>query len=97
MNSNDPKQRVADGWRRYRRLLRIMLLVTALALAVGFAWLYATDTPMHWQFLLAVGFAIAGSLMLAAALMGLVFLSDAIGADDDAASPPEPEDRPRRR
>lgn len=89
METSDRKQRIADGWRQYRRLMRIMLSVTALALGAGFVWLYATGTPMHWQFLLAVGFAIAGSLMLSAALMGLVFLSNAIGADDDAASPPD--------
>lgn len=72
--------------------MRIMLAVTAVALAAGFAWLHATDTPLHWQFLLAVAFAIAGSLMLSAALMGLVFLSSAIGADEDAANPPDPSD-----
>lgn len=93
MNITPQDQRIANGWRQYRRLLKIMLLVTAIALAGAFAWLAATGTPMRWPFLLAVGIAIAGSLMLSAALMGLVFLSSAIGTDDDAATPPD-ESRP---
>lgn len=83
------QQRIQDGWRQYRRLLKIMGIITAAALVAAFAWLYATGTPMRWQFLLAVSLAIAGSLMLSAALMGLVFLSSAIGADDDATTPPD--------
>jgi hypothetical protein len=48
--------------------------------------LWATDTPMPLPLVLAVTGAIAGTLMLSAALMGLAFFSAASGADEEAAS-----------
>lgn len=76
--------RKAEAWRRYRRLLKIMAGITALMLLLGFIWLWATDTPLHGPFIGAVIVAVAGSLMLSAALMGLVFFSSMSGADDEA-------------
>jgi hypothetical protein len=76
----------ALAWQRYRRLLRTMAWISAAAIALALLWLKATDTPMPLPFVLAVVAAIAGSLMLAAALMGLVFFSAASGADEEAAS-----------
>jgi peptidoglycan/LPS O-acetylase OafA/YrhL len=89
MSATSDPARSAEAWRRYRRLLKIMLGVTAAAIAAAFAFLHATGSPMPWPFLLAVAIAIAGSLMLAAALMGLVFLSSTIGADENAHTPPD--------
>jgi hypothetical protein len=76
----------AEAWARYRRLLRAMLLVVAVVLVLAFAWLAATGTPMPAHFVIAVSLGVAASLMLTAALMGLLFLSSSTGADDDAAA-----------
>ena len=84
--------KLAEAWQRYRRLMKIMLGITALALVAGFAWLWLTDTPMRWPFMPAVALAVAGSLMLSAALMGLVFFSSLSGADDELSGPEN--DRP---
>lgn len=81
---------MAAAWAQYRRLLRIMGLVTAVAVVAGLGWLYATDTPMPFHFVAAITLAIVGSLMLSAALMGLVFFSNASGADDDVGQTDDP-------
>jgi hypothetical protein len=65
--------------------MKLMGAVTLLVLAGAFTWLYQTGTPLPLHFVLAVSVAVIGSLMLAAALMGLVFFSAASGADDAPA------------
>lgn len=76
----------AEAWARYRRLLRAMLVAVALVLALAFAWLAATGTPMSVHFVIAVSLGVGASLMLSAALMGLLFLSSSTGADEDASA-----------
>jgi hypothetical protein len=74
----------AEAWARYRRLMRAMLAAVLVVLVLAFAWLAATGTPMSVHFVIAVSLGVAASLMLTAALMGLLFLSNSTGADDDA-------------
>lgn len=74
--------RMAEARRRYARLMKLMFGASLVTLLLAFAWLYATDTPMPLPFLGAIAVAVIGSLMLAAALMGLVFFSAASGADE---------------
>ncbi len=74
--------RMADARKRFFLLMKIMLAVTSLVLVLAFTWLHQTGTPLPIQFIFAISFAVIGSLMLAAALMGLVFFSHASGADD---------------
>jgi small-conductance mechanosensitive channel len=59
-----------------------MLAATGLVLVAAFGWLAATGTPMDGHFVAAVAIAVAASLMLSAALMGLMFLSSRLGVDD---------------
>jgi type III secretory pathway component EscU len=74
--------RLAEARHRFGRLMKLMFGVSLIVLVGAFAWLHATDTPMPLPFLGAIAVAVIGSLMLAAALMGLVFFSAASGADD---------------
>jgi type III secretory pathway component EscU len=74
--------RMIEARRRFARLMKLMFAASLVTLLVAFAWLYATDTPMPLPFLGAIAVAVIGSLMLAAALMGLVFFSAASGADE---------------
>jgi type III secretory pathway component EscU len=73
---------MAEARRRFARLMKLMFGASLVTLLIAFAWLYATDTPMPLPFLGAIAVAVVGPLMLAAALMGLVFFSAASGADD---------------
>ncbi len=68
--------------------MKVMLAATLVVLAVAFTWLYQTGTPLPLHFVLAVCVAVIGSLMLAAALMGLIFFSAASGADENQNDPP---------
>lgn len=75
---------IASAKRRYKRLMLAMLGITFALIAISMGWLYATGTPMPLHFILAVSLGIFFSLMLGAALMGLVFFSNASGADEEA-------------
>ena len=75
------------AWRRYRRLMVWMTLASALSVAVGLGALVLVWGPMP---LLGSAFAAGGiffSVLLAAALMGLVFLSSGSGHDDRIEDP----------
>jgi hypothetical protein len=80
------------AWSRYWRLMRWMfgfsLLVTALALTVF--WWVEGFVSIHF-FIATAGGTIA-SVMLMAALMGLVFLSSGTGHDESIDDPFEDED-----
>lgn len=71
------------AWARFRRILVWMNLV-ALAFAGGtVALLWYDIEPFPWIFA-GLSFAgVYGTIMLAAALMGLMFLSDGTGHDDE--------------
>jgi len=74
----------ADSWRRFR----VLLLWSGLAgLAAGVGanlWLIYNGTTMRLHLALALGGGIFLSLLLAGALMGLLFLSSRIGHDEEA-------------
>jgi hypothetical protein len=71
-----------EARRRFGRLMKLMFGASLLTTLGAFAWFRASGTPMPLPFLGAIAVAVIGSLMLAAALMGLVFFSAASGADD---------------
>ncbi len=85
-----PTDRVADARRRYLRLMKLMAAASLLVTLLALAWFHASGTPMPLPFLGAIAVAVIGSMMLAAALMGLVFFSAASGADEAAERGPDP-------
>lgn len=81
----DDQEYAAFAWARYRRIMKWMALAAALAGVAGVGILWATTDTLHW--LVALG-AFAGvflTVLMAAALMGLVFLSSGTGHDENAA------------
>lgn len=82
-----PRLTMAEAKRRFILLMKIMLGASGTVLVAAFSWLYATGTPMPPAFIGAIVVAVVGSLMLAAALMGLIFFSAASGADSDSHRP----------
>lgn len=87
----DPGRRPAGNhWRLFRRL---MLLMTVLALGtVALAvWKMRVDgVPFHLHFIIAMGGGIFIALLLAGALMGLAFVSNRSGHDDEVAEQSDP-------
>ncbi len=80
------------AWKRYKRLMWWMVLASAGAAAIGLGALYLAVGAMP---LLGTLFAAGGiffSVLLAAALMGLVFLSSGSGHDDKIDDPTRPEE-----
>ncbi len=70
------------AWSRYWRLIRWMFAFTLLVTAAALAAFWWKNGMVSIHFFIATGAAIIVSLMLTAALMGLVFLSSGSGHDE---------------
>lgn len=81
---SDPT-RAAIAWARYRRLMRWMLGAAIVAVATALVYLKSGGGPLPVHMVIATIAGVGFSVLLAAALMGLVFLSSASGHDQDAA------------
>jgi len=78
----DDKSQAQFAWARFRRILWAMGAASiAVALAVV-AFLWWTSGPLPWLFIAFVIFGVFATMMLAALLMGLMFLSSGTGHDD---------------
>jgi len=78
---DDPRN-AAHAWARYRRILRWMGAVTLLVVAIVDGWLYAAFGFVSIHLFLAASLGVGLTMMLMAALMGLVFLSSGTGHDE---------------
>lgn len=75
------------AWARYRRVLKwmsVFALACALA-AILFLWLTVEPFSIHIAIAAAIG--VGGSVLMASALMGLVFLSSGSGHDERVEDP----------
>ena len=80
-NLDDPDY-AAHAWGRYWRLMRWMGAVTVSAIVVILVSIYFSGDPLPIHFYIATGLGVLFAVMLAAALMGLVFLSSGTGHDE---------------
>lgn len=78
----DDPDYAAFAWRRYRRILGGMGIVAIVFVTGAIVVLQQVYGPLGWVAILAVIGGAGGSIMLAAALMGLVFLSSGSGHDE---------------
>ena len=87
----DDPEYASFAWARYWRLMRWMLAVTIIVtiIALGSFWWHNGMVSIH--FFIATAGAIIASIMLTAALMGLVFLSSGSGHDEAIEDPFEEE------
>ncbi len=85
-NLDDPDY-AAFAWGRYRALMRWMVLASFSAVVLGLGLLWLLAGPLPWQMLALTAGGIFFSVLLAALLMGLVFLSSGSGHDDAVADP----------
>ena len=79
---NDPDY-AAFAWARYRRILARMGLATVAVVAAVVIALEIWYGPLSWVAILAAVAGFGGTMMMAAALMGLMFLSSGSGHDED--------------
>ena len=79
----DDPDYAAFAWGRYRRVLSWMGLATALIVTIAVWLLDIWYGPLSWIAILAAAGGFGATIMMAAALMGLVFLSSGSGHDED--------------
>lgn len=95
MVDDNPNLRGAH-WRRYRRLMATMLGLAVVAVGGALVVLTHEGVVLRPNFVIALALGIGVSLLLAGALMGLVFVSANSGHDDSVERPlDKPDDRPR--
>ena len=71
------------AWARYRRLMRGMAIVSLVAVVGALGWLrYTMGDALTIHMMIATAAGVGLSVMLGAALMGLVFLSSGTGHDE---------------
>ena len=81
----DDQDYAAFAWARYRRILKWMALAAALAGIAGVGILWVSTDALHWLVALGAFIGVFLTVLMAAALMGLVFLSSGTGHDENAA------------
>lgn len=88
----DDPEKAAFAWARYRRMLKWMGALAVAIDGVVLAWFYRTDGFLSIHFFIATALGIGLMIMLAAALMGLVFLSSGSGHDESIDDPLDQDD-----
>ncbi len=84
----DDPQNAAFAWARFRRIMRFMFLLTVGVVAISLAllWKFGNEAvSIHYYIAAALG--IGFTMLLASALMGLVFLSSGTGHDESIDDP----------
>ena len=76
------------AWARYRRLVKGMALVSLLAVVGALGWLrFTMGEALTIHMMIATAAGVGLSVLLGAALMGLVFLSSGSGHDESIEDP----------
>ncbi len=83
----DDPDYAAFAWSRFRRLMTWMVLASLVATAGGLWLLRAMIGPIPVHMAIATGLGVFFAVLLAAALMGLVFLSAGSGHDETIVDP----------
>ncbi|QPC98715.1 MULTISPECIES: hypothetical protein [Qipengyuania] len=84
----DDPQQAAFAWARFRRIMRFMFLLTigVVAISLALLWKFGTEeVSIHYYIAAALG--IGFTMLLASALMGLMFLSSGTGHDEAIEDP----------
>jgi|TARA_B100000029_G_scaffold179178_2_gene176618 hypothetical protein len=89
----DDPEKAAFAWARYKKLMRAMLGVTVLTVLIAWAAIAWSELPVSPHFFIAAALGIGFTMMLASALMGLIFLSNGTGHDESIHDPREDADR----
>ncbi len=83
----DDPHNALHAWAHYRRLMKWMLLVSVLTAGLADSYLYQAVGMISIHYFIAAFLGITLTIMLMAALMGLVFLSSGTGHDESIEDP----------
>ncbi|TMJ15316.1 MAG: hypothetical protein E6G94_07440 [Alphaproteobacteria bacterium] len=83
----DPRrlERETRAWLRYRRMMKWMAAASVAAALLALLYLKLSGVEMGINVIIATSAGVGLSVLLGTALMGLVFLSNSGGHDDEAA------------
>lgn len=88
----DDPEKAAHAWARYLRIMRWMMLITVGLVVAAVIVLYRSNGLVSIHFYIATALGIGFTMLLASALMGLVFLSSGTGHDESIIDPLEGDD-----
>ena len=74
----------AAAWARYRQMMKWMLLASAVMVILSLLWLRQSEGPMPIHMVVATIAGVGLTMLVGTGLMGLVFLSNRTGHDEDA-------------
>lgn len=84
----DNPENARNAWARYRRLMRWMSLSSLVAVVIALVGLrLSVGEQLTIHMMVATAAGIGGSVLLGAALMGLVFMSSGSGHDESIEDP----------
>ncbi len=89
----DDPEKAAFAWARYKRIMRFMFALTILVVAGAMVAIFWSEAEVSPHFFIAVALGIGVTMLLASALMGLVFLSNGTGHDESIHNPLDDRDR----
>jgi hypothetical protein len=87
--------RRAIAWARYKQTMKWMALAAVVTVLLALIWLKSFGEPVPLHMTIATILGVGLSVLVGTGLMGLIFLSDRSGMDEDAARPPEEDEADR--
>ena len=90
----DP-ERSAIAWARYRQTMKWMALAAVVTVLLALIWLKSFGEPVPVHMTIATILGVGLSVLVGTGLMGLIFLSDRSGADEEAGRPLEQDEEDR--
>ncbi|MDQ8756693.1 hypothetical protein RCO27_10680 [Sphingosinicella sp. LHD-64] len=86
-------ERAAVAWAKYRKFMARMILLSVIVAGLAIAWLALSGEPLRLHMVIATFAGVALMVLVGTGLMGLVFLSNRTGHDEDAAHGGQDDDR----
>jgi hypothetical protein len=77
-------ERAALAWDRYKKMMRWMVLAALVTVGLSLLYLWQAGGPMPLHMVVATIAGVGLTVLVGTALMGLVFLSNRTGHDEDA-------------
>ncbi len=84
-------ERAAAAWARYKQTMKWMTLVAAVTVLLSLVYLKSFGDPVPIHMVIATVAGVGLTVLVGTGLMGLVFLSNRGGHDDDAGGGPRDE------
>ena len=78
-------ERAALAWERYKKMMKWMVLAAAVTAGLSLFYLWMDGSPMPLHLVVATIAGVGLTVLVGTGLMGLVFLSNRSGHDENAA------------